>query len=548
MKITIAQIDVITGDIQANFAKIIDIYTEACANNSDIVIFPELALCGSLMQDAMLYKHFLQDIEEYLLKIAAASGKVSSRILLGAPVCREDKIYNAAILIGGGKILSEFYKKHLTNKDLFCEKSFFDAGDSERVFEFNGVKIGVVISGDVLYDDVVIDLKRQEVDLLISLNNSYFELEKQSYRMTELHSIVAKTGISTVYVNRIGADDHIVFDGGSCLITKDGFVSEPLYWVEKSINIAYEKDAKLFKETAPLLKEEEQIYNALISGVRGFFLKNGFKKAVVGVSGGIDSAFIATLLADCIGSQEVICIAMPSIFSSDSSLADAKDVSSKLACYFQVIPINEFYLNALTALRSIWGDLPFDETEENLQSRIRAVFLMAIANKNKALLIATSNKSECAVGYATIYGDTCGALAPIGDIYKTTIYKLAKWRNENIPMGSKNPKLNIINDNIIAKPPSAELREDQKDEDSLPPYEILDRILYSLIEMSKCSSEVAEDTGLSIDLVNSIESMLIKNEFKRRQSPFSIKISKKALTLERKYPNTFCNKRDVNKI
>jgi NAD+ synthase len=282
--------------------------------------------------------------------------------------------------------------------------------------------------------------------------------------------------------------------------------------------------------------------------VQGFFLKNGFKKAVVGLSGGIDSAFIATLLADCIGSQEVICVAMPSIFSSDSSLADAKDISSKLGCYFQVIPINEFYLNALTVLRSIWGDLPFNETEENLQSRIRAVFLMAMANKNRALLVATSNKSECAVGYATIYGDTCGALAPIGDIYKTTIYKLARWRNENIPMGSKNPKLNIINDNIITKPPSAELREDQKDEDSLPPYEVLDRILYGLIEMSKCSSEVVDDTGLSIDLVNSIESMLIKNEFKRKQSPFSIKISKRALTLERKYPNTFRNKGDINKI
>ena len=541
MKIAIAQINCLVGNIESNYLSIIQYYLEATKRNCDLVIFPELSLSGYLLQDAVLRYEFLKEIDEALLKIASSTKGYKNYIIVGAPVLRADKIYNAAILIGQGKVCKKFYKKHLPNYGVFDEKIFFHSGISTELLRIGELDTGILICEDLWHDNVALELKNQGAKILLSINSSPFSLGKQDMRLNVIQNITNKTLLPVIYVNRIGADDYLVFDGGSCIIEKNSFIIQPRYWEENLIEVVYKNGAlsTFIEPYENKISENEHIYSALMSGVGDFFSKNGFDKAVLGLSGGVDSSFVAVLAADVLGPENVHCLAMPSMFSSKASFTDAEDLVTKIGCNFNTIEINGIYQQILANLQDLWGDLPFDITEENLQARIRGLLLMAVANKTKALPLATSNKSEFAVGYATLYGDMCGAVAPISDIYKTKLYELAKWRNTFIPKSSKNPKLNLINKNIIEKAPSAELKENQKDTDSLPPYDILDNILYGLIESNLSTVEVANEYNLPLDLVKKIESMIIKSEFKRKQAPPGIKISTKALAIERRFPITF---------
>ncbi|AEI88479.1 MAG: NAD+ synthase [Candidatus Midichloria mitochondrii] len=541
MKIAIAQINCLVGNIEKNYLSIIQYYLEATKRNCDLVIFPELSLSGYLLQDAVLHSEFLREIDEALLRIANSTKGYKNYIIVGAPVLRAGKIHNAAILMGEGKVCKEFYKKHLPNYGVFDEKRFFHSRISTELLRIGELDAGILICEDLWHDDVALDLKNQGAKILIGINSSPFDLGKQDMRLNVIQNITNKTLLPVIYVNRIGADDYLVFDGGSCVVEKNSFIVQPRYWEENLIEIEY-KNGSLSAFIEPYenkISENEHIYNALMRGLGDFFSKNGFDRAVLGLSGGIDSSFVAVLAADVLGPENVHCLAMPSMFSSKASFADAEDLVTKIGCNFNTIEINGVYQQILANLQNLWGDLPFDVTEENLQARIRGLLLMATANKTKALPLATSNKSEFAVGYATLYGDMCGALAPISDIYKTKLYELTKWRNILIPKDSKNPKLNLINNNIIEKAPSAELKENQKDTDSLPPYDILDTILYGLIESNLSTIEAANEYNLPLDLVKKIESMVINSEFKRKQAPPGIKISTKAPGIERRFPIAF---------
>lgn len=543
MKIAVAQINCYLGDIEKNSQIMIQHYKDGVERGCNLIVFPELSLSGYLVKDSVFSKQFMRSIDDALLLIAKETEESDGYILLGTPLKREGNIYNAAVLIGKGEIIKEFYKRHLPNYGIFDEKRIFNAGEVSELFVLNDVNIGCLICEDLWHGDVILDLKNQGAELVISINASPFDLEKQEKRFNVIKNAANKVNLPIIYVNRIGSDDYLVFDGGSCTFAKNSIIVEPRYWEENFTDVEY-KDGNLVnltKKQSNRVSQDENIYNALMSGLGDFLAKNNFNKVILGLSGGIDSSFVATLASDVVGPLNVTCIAMPSMFSSESSLTDAQDLIKKLGCKFNIIPINEIYLLGLSNLRMVLGNLPFDVTEENLQSRLRSMFLMAISNKTNALLLSTSNKSESAVGYTTLYGDMCGAIAPISDIYKTKIYQLTNWRNFNIPNNSKNHQLHIINDNIINKPPSAELRENQKDEDSLPPYNILDKVLYNLIELNLSPADIAKNSHINLKLIKKIEYMLINSEFKKEQSPIGIKISTRMLSTERRFPITFKN-------
>ena len=540
MKIVIAQVNSFVGDIQKNANLIIHTYLQLSNNDQKLIIFPELILTGYLIQDAALSVQFLQSVDIALSKIAKITKNNNGYLIVGAPILRNNKVYNAAIIIGNGIIINEIYKNNLPNYDVFDESRIFTS-TLPAVFKIEQINIGLLICEDLWHEDIALLLKSQGAEIIISINASPFDVEKQEKRNNVIKNIGYKTNLPIIYVNRIGADDHLIFDGSSCVFDDGVFVVQPHYWNECFIEVKYEhgKISTQHKIDHTIYDYNHHIYCALMSGLKDFLAKNNLNKVVLGVSGGIDSAFVATLASDVVSPKNISCIAMPSMFSSEASFIDAQNLVKKLGCNFNVIPINKIYLLTIKNLRNVWGDLPFDVTEENLQARIRGMLLMAIANKKQSLLLATSNKSESAVGYATLYGDICGAIAPISDIYKTKLYEIAKWRNNNIPNNSKNPKLQLIDDNIIKKSPTAELRANQKDEDSLPPYKILDQILFGLIEKNLAAEEIAANNMIELELVRKVESMLIRSEFKRKQAPIGLKISTKMLSTERRFAVTF---------
>ena len=540
MRIIIAQVNSFVGDVQKNTNLIIEHYLQLKSESKMLIIFPELVLTGYLIQDAALSVKFLQSVDVALLKIAGVIKNQHHYLIVGAPVLRNNKVYNAAVVIGGGVILYEIYKKNLPNYDIFDEQRIFTSA-LPAVFEIEQVNIGLLICEDLWHEEVAFFLKSRGADLIVSINSSPFDIRKQQKRSSVIQNIYNQIQLPVIYVNRIGADDHLIFDGGSCIINNGIFIVPPHYWNENFIEVKYEQgQIKSQHKAGPVIFDDNHhIYCALMRGLGDFLIKNNFNKVVLGLSGGVDSSFVATLATDVFGPENVNCVAMPSMFSSEASFTDAQDLVKKLGCSLNIIPINEIYLLILQNLKNIWGNLAFDVTEENLQARIRGMLLMAIANKNRSLLLTTSNKSESAIGYGTLYGDMCGAIAPISDIYKTKLYEVAKWRNNNIPNNSKNPKLQLINENIIRKAPTAELRENQKDEDFLPPYTILDKILFNLIECNLPAEEIAADNMIELELVKKVEKMLVSSEFKRKQSAQGLKISTKMLGTERRFPVTF---------
>jgi NAD+ synthase len=532
MKIILCQLNNIVGDIAYNANKI----TESLEmyKDYDLLVFPELFLTGYPLQDLVDNTELRDKTNYFMEEILKKTVNYNNAILFGAPVWEGGEVYNAAILIKNGKILGKIFKKHLPNYGVFNESRNFTSSDDQPIVELNGKKIAVLICEDMWFEDVIKNYDEKGPDLIIAINASPFDIEKSNNRKIKAKKIVEISKKTLIYLNLFGAQDELVFDGGSFVMAPDmSYIIPPQYWQEKYIDFSCSKI-----QSSETYSQLESIYQALILSLKDYLRKNNFQSCIVGLSGGVDSALVSAIIADAIGGDKLHAVMMPTKFTSEDSIVDAELLAKNIACRFDVINIDNINNNFIELLNPLFHDLQSDITEENLQARIRGVLLMALSNKFKSMLVATSNKSEAAMGYATLYGDMCGSFSLIKDIYKTTVYELVNWRNNNIPRNSQLQLKNIIPTNIITREPSAELNFNQKDSDSLPPYDLLDKILYQLIEQDSSCQEIARNLNIDIPFVQNIKSKLIKSEFKRAQAAIGPKITTKAFNSERKYPIT----------
>jgi NAD+ synthase len=478
LKVTLAQINPIVGDVDGNAQKIIDI-TNEYTNKCDLIVFPELALSGYQPEDLILHTSFIQKIKK---TIQAIENKIykSIDLIFGSLWAHEDNgtIHNAAIHISGGKIQNIIHKTHLPNYGVFDEKRVFTSAQSNSIITVKDHAIGVGICEDFWFPDVAHTLKKQGADLLISLNGSPFEIGKEKIRQSICADRVKETGLPLLYVNQVGGQDDLVFDGGSFAMDKTGQISAQLYYFKNDIQPS-EFPIKKKSESKEQVCTNQQIFDALSLGLRDYVHKNGFQSVILGLSGGIDSALSAIIAADALGADNVHCVMMPSPYTSQESLDDAEQLAKNLGCPYDIKSIEP----AIAAYDDILH-CPDGLTAENIQSRARGMLLMALSNRDGHMVLTTGNKSEMAVGYATIYGDMCGGFNALKDVYKTKVYDLSKWINRD---------KEIIPTNIITRAPSAELRPDQTDQDSLPDYDILDGILVRLIENRMGIDDIVKD-------------------------------------------------------
>lgn len=515
INIKLAQINPTVGDIDGNAEKILSVYRDHHAT-CDLIIFPELCLSGYQPEDLVLHPKFNKNIKNKIQYIEKHINN-DCAILIGSPdqANETSPIYNAAFLIYDGKTQAVIHKHHLPNYGVFDEVRTFARGELPQPITYKGMQLGIAICEDFWLPDVAKHLKSQGADILISLNGSPFEGYKQNTRQTIAMARVSETGLPLIYVNQVGGQDDLVYDGASFVMDANGTITTQLPSFEECV--------------APLGTlhnisiHNEQIYKTLCLGLKDYIHKNNFPGVVLGLSGGIDSALSAAIAVDALGADRVHCVMMPSPYTSQESLDDARLMADNLGCRYDIIPIEPAMQAYDTMLNT-----PTGITAENIQSRARGLTLMAISNRDGNMVLTTGNKSEMAVGYATIYGDMCGGFNCLKDVYKTQVYDLARWRNDQSP---------IIPENIITRAPSAELRPDQTDQDSLPPYEVLDAILADLIEHRMGIDEIVAK-GFDQDTVERVYTLLTRNEYKRRQSAPGVKITSCTFGRDRRMPIT----------
>lgn len=533
MNVGIAQINTTVGAIEDNAEKILEVYHGLQAQ-CDLIIFPELSLCGYPPRDLLLRKSFLERARKALHDLAHQTH--NSALLVGFPECiSSGKRYNALAVCFKGTVQHISRKTLLPNYDVFDEQRYFCSGDAVTVFSFRGYRIGITICEDIWNqtgkgdstrygNDPVAKIASQSVDLLLNASASPWYVGKNKERLEVLQGAACTCGCPVVYVNSIGANDELIFDGASSIVDASG----KLVWQAPSFVESvhrWDTGSKLV-ETSPTMPELLQIESALVLGIRDYARKSGFSKVVLGLSGGIDSALTAYLAVKALGEENVHGISLPSAISSEHSKQDATLLAKNLGIRFSTIPINRIFAELKQSLDPLFAALPEDVTEENLQSRSRGVILMAIANKTGALLLTTGNKSELAVGYCTLYGDLCGGLATIADLPKTTVFALSKFINR---------EREVIPWNSIHKPPSAELKPGQEDLDTLPPYEDLDAILKAYVEENQSLEEITA-LGYSAEVVEAILKKVDYNDHKRNQAPPILKVSPLAFGVGRRLP------------
>ena len=532
MRITLAQSNFCVGDVRNNTDKIVNIIEVAKSSESDLVVFPELALTAYPPEDLLLRQALYRQIDDALAHIGSATSGITA--IVGYPCQRNASLYNACSVIKDGEILNTYYKQNLPNYGVFDEKRYFSSGQSPCVFEIDGLKIGLSICEDIWSSEPARQLADAGAELIININASPFHADKLNEREKVLRERSAETGLGIVYLNLVGGQDELVFDGGSMVLAENGeIVYRAPQFEDKtySLEIDNSKDSLQFipdSSSAAKLEQHEAIYQALVLGVRDYVYKNGFKGAVIGLSGGIDSALTLAIAHDALGAQNVEVLIMPSRYTADMSTDDAREMADILGVKYYVLPIEKPFSAFSELLKPVFADLPADTTEENIQARSRGVLMMALSNKSGKLVLTTGNKSEMSVGYATLYGDMAGGFAPLKDLSKTLTYTLSRWRNS---------KSRIIPQRIIDRAPSAELRPDQKDEDSLPPYDILDPILERYIELDQSPAEII-DAGFAEETVFEIVQMVDRNEYKRRQAAPGVRITRRAFGRDRRYPIT----------
>lgn len=527
MKIALAQLNYIIADIPGNSKKIISAIREAKDQSADLIVFSELAVCGYPPDDLLDYPHFIESCKTAIHSIASECKGITA--VIGCPMENPEetgrRLYNSACVIEEGRIVDVIYKTLLPTYDVFNESRYFEVNDIFRTIEIRGKKIAITICEDLWHEMDRFDyqdnpLKLLSVhapELIINLSASPFNHGKKAERMNVLIKQSKTYQLPLVYVNQVGAHTDLIFDGSSVVLNKEGAIihqspsfAEDISYVEIGSNQLSEVSA----ETEHIA----DIYEALVFGIRDYFGKMGFKKAVLGSSGGIDSAVVQALLSDAIGSQNVHAVLLPSQYSSEGSVSDARLLSEQLGNSYSIIPIENTFRAFESGLSELFKGLPFNLAEENIQARSRAVYLMAISNKLGHILVNTSNKSEMSVGYSTLYGDMCGSLSIIGDLFKTEVYQLADYINRDE---------NRIPESIINKAPSAELRPDQKDSDSLPEYPVLDSILQAYVVEQKDPESIIS-SGIERAVVEKVIKLVNNSEYKRFQAPPILRVSKKA--------------------
>ena len=541
MKLFLAQLNNIVGDIEGNLNKAIDVLQDAKKLDSDLVIFSELFLSGYPPEDLVLKKSFVSACKNALDSLITYSEEKELGVIIGLPIYEKNKLFNAAAVIDKGQLIGFSKKVNLPNYSVFDEKRVFNKNNTPEIFNFRGIKLGIPICEDIWMDHVCKELKDQGCELIISPNGSPFDKYKINQRKTIIEDRVTEVKTPFVYVNQFGGQDELVFDGSSLAMNGNKeVVFEAPSWEENTSVVEFNVSAKKFNDL-PFEKAQvsdlENIYMAMVIGLRYYVTKNNFPGVILGLSGGIDSAFCAAVAVDALGKDKVNAYMLPSVYTSKNSLDDAKDCAKRHEIHLDSIPISNTFLALEDSLEDLFKGLPTDITEENLQSRIRGTILMAISNKIGKMLITTGNKSEVSVGYSTLYGDMNGGFNPIKDIYKTELYALANWRNLNVPKNVLLTKKNIIPETIISKEPTAELRDNQKDSDSLPSYDQLDQILEGLVEYELSTNEL-EKKGFSRDEIKKVENLLYVSEYKRRQSAPGVKISLRNFGRDRRYPIT----------
>ena len=532
VKVALAQVDLAVGDVAGNTEKIIAYASRARDElRADLIVFPELSVCGYPPEDLLLHAGLRQGVEAAIVDIRSRVSGIA--ILIGFPEYEQDTIYNACAVFLDGEVLAHYRKQSLPNYSVFDEERYFTRGNRAAVFSINGVRIGLNICEDVWKTEPMAASRAAGAECIIAINGSPYEIGSQLTREAQLQQRVAEVQVPAVYVNMVGGQDELVFDGGSFVMTADGEVCFRAPAFDEGLHIVELRGtpAGVVPEAAACaahLEPEASVYKALVTGTHDYITKHGFPGVILGLSGGIDSALVATIACDAIGAENVRAVMMPFHYTSNMSQEDAAGQAATLGMRYDTIPIEPMYEATVAQLKPVLGEREADATEENIQARCRGLLLMAISNKTGRMLLTTGNKSEMAVGYATLYGDMAGGFAPIKDCSKTLVYRLARYRNS---LGAAIPE------RVITRPPSAELRPDQKDSDSLPDYDILDPILEAFIEEDL---SVAEITARGFDretVIRTLE-MVKRNEYKRRQAPPGIRISGRAFGRDWRYPIT----------
>ncbi len=538
MKIALAQINAHIGHFDGNVARMLAAVEEAKSQGADIVVFPELSTCGYPPRDFLEFDDFIHLADAAVQRLAAAAQGIA--ILVGSPtrnpVPEGKDLYNSAYFLADGAVRFVQHKALLPTYDVFDEYRYFEPAKEFRVLEYKGKRIAVTICEDIwnignanpLYTVCPLDeMARLQPDLIINLSASPFNYAHSHGRISVVKANVERYGIPMFYVNQVGAQTELIFDGGSLVVAPGGKIFDELPYFEECVRTYDVNEVLTQPGRGEQAKEKYRlIHDALLLGLRDYFGKLGLRQAILGLSGGIDSAVTAVLAARALGPENVRGLLLPSQFSSDHSVDDARQLAENLGMRYDVVPIGPAYDSFLQTLEPFFEGRPFDLAEENLQARIRAVLLMGFSNKFGPILLNTSNKSEAAVGYGTLYGDMCGGLSVLGDVYKTEVYQLAEYINKD---GEVIPR------NSIAKPPSAELRPNQKDSDSLPEYDILDQILYQYIDRHQSPQDLIE-MGFEEALVRRVLRLVNINEFKRHQTPPILRVSGKAFGVGRRMP------------
>jgi len=540
MKIAIAQLNYHIGNFEGNGQKMLDAVAEAKSQGADIVVFSELSVCGYPPRDFLEFDDFIDQSDATVQRLAEAADGIA--IVLGAParnpVIEGKDLFNSAYFLADGKILHRADKALLPTYDIFDEYRYFEPANEFKIVEYKGKRIALTVCEDIwnignenpLYTICPMDeMMPQNPDFILNLSASPFNYNQANTRIHVVKENVKRYGIPMFYVNHAGAQTELIFDGGSLVVAQNGVVYEELPYFQECIK-TYDL-ADVMGEQQEQKGEQEKhkislIHDAIVMGIKDYFGKLGFKKAILGLSGGIDSAVTCVLAARALGSENIRVVLMPSQYSSDHSINDARHLAEKMGIQYDIVPIETTYGAFMKTLETQFEGLPFNVAEENIQARSRGVILMAMSNKFGHIVLNTSNKSEAAVGYGTLYGDMCGGLSVIGDLYKTEVFDLAEFINKDSE---------VIPRNTITKPPSAELRPNQKDSDSLPDYDILDKVLYQYIEKRQGPKELIE-MGFDEKLVKRILRLVNINEFKRFQTAPTLRVSEKAFGMGRRMP------------
>jgi len=538
--IALAQLDPIMGDIAGNLAKARAV--RAAVPEADVILYPELYITGYPPEDLVLKRALQDDARDAVKEFAADTASGGPAVLVGAPWREAGKLYNAVAFLENGRIAARVLKHDLPNYGVFDEKRVFASGPLTGPLSVHGVRLGVPICEDIWTPEVVECLAETGGEILLVPNGSPYEVGKEDVRLNLVAARVTESHLPLVYLNQVGGQDELVFDGASLVLNADRKVAWSLpSWEEKTVVTEWHRQGGVWVcapgELAPAEERSQSVYHAMMLGLRDYVNKNRFPGVVLGLSGGIDSALSAAVAVDALGPSRVRCVMMPSRYTSQDSLDDAEDCAKLLSVAYETIPIETAVDAFGSTLAPVFAGRNPDTTEENIQSRIRGLILMALSNKFGPMVLTTGNKSEMSVGYATLYGDMCGGYNVLKDIYKMEVFALSRWRNQAMPTGALGPAGRVIPERIIEKPPSAELKADQTDQDSLPPYAILDGILECLVEKEMSFEEVVAK-GFEAVTVKRVESLLYLSEYKRRQAPPGVKIGPRNFGRDRRYPIT----------